>query len=174
MAAAPRLTHLFDRMVDLLILRVVLPAAAFVLVAALLVMAAQIVSRYAVGSSIVWSEELARYALIWSTMLGAAVAYHQAESIAVTALLESFPRLGRHVLTPAIHVAALIFGGVLVAQGWALTARNFARGQMTTALEVPIAWINLAIPVGGALLVLVALAGLLRGRATFRPPRLED
>jgi TRAP-type C4-dicarboxylate transport system permease small subunit len=174
MSAALRLARLFDRAVDVLVLRIVLPAASLVLVAALLVMAAEIVSRYLVGSSLVWSEELARYALIWSTMLGAAVAYHQAESIAVTALLESFPRLGRQVLTPVIHAATLSFGIVLVAQGWALTARNFARGQMTTALEVPIAWVNLAIPVGGALLALVAVAGLLRGRATFRPPRVGD
>jgi TRAP-type C4-dicarboxylate transport system permease small subunit len=172
--AARRLTLLFDRLVELLILRAVLPAAALALLAALLVMAAQIASRYLVGSSLVWSEELARYALIWSTMLGAAVAYQQAESIAVTALLEAFPRLARHVLTPVIHAITLLFGVVLVAQGWALTSRNFARGQMTTALEVPIAWVNLAIPVGGALLALVAVAGLLRGHATFRPPRVGD
>ena len=169
-----RAAEVFDRAIEFLLLRLALPAATAALAVALLSMAAQVVSRYFFGWSLVWSEEVARYALAWSTMLGAAVAYHKVDNIAVTVLLERFPALARYALTPAIHAASLVFALVLLVEGWAFTARNFARGQMTTALEIPIAWIYLAMPVGGALIAVAAVAGLLRGRPTFQPPRLED
>jgi TRAP-type transport system small permease protein len=156
-----------DHAVAWLIRRIVLPIAAAALAVALSAMAAEIVCRYFLSFSLVWAEELSRYAIIWSTMLGAPVAYYDGESIAVTMVLETFPALSRRLLVPLVHSVTLVFGAVLAVAGWGLTARNFARNQLMTALELPIAWVNLAVPVGGGLLVLVGLIGLLHRRPSF-------
>src|ERR1035437_10938826 len=58
---------------------------------ALISMAAQVVARYLIGSSLIWSEELSRYALIWSAMVGSAVAYQRGAHIAVTVLVDLLP-----------------------------------------------------------------------------------
>jgi hypothetical protein len=45
-----------------------------------------------------------------------------------------------------------------------LTVRNFARHQLATALPIDIAWVQLAIPVGGVLLVIASLEAIVLGR----------
>ena len=42
-----------------------------------LVVAAQVLSRYLFNHSLFWSEELARYFLVWLSFLGASVAYRR-------------------------------------------------------------------------------------------------
>ena len=41
------------------------------------VVAAQVFFRYVLNHSLFWSEELARYILVWLTFLGASVAYRR-------------------------------------------------------------------------------------------------
>jgi TRAP-type C4-dicarboxylate transport system permease small subunit len=148
---------------DLLFGRWGLRLAAAALAVALAVMAAQVIGRYVLGSSIIWAEELARYALIWSAMIGSAVAYREGAHIGVTVLIDALPRRLQRPLARLVHLAALAFALVVTWQGWFLAMRNFDRGQTSPALQIDIAWIYLAVPVGGALLALAALEALWRG-----------
>ena len=104
-----------------------------------------------------------RYALVWSSMIGAAVAYRHGSHVAVTDLVKRLPSaLGRQTVR-GVHMLVFAFGAFLLWQGWALTMRNFARHQLSTSLEIEIAWIYLSIPLGGALLMLAALEAFIRG-----------
>src|SRR6056297_1946911 len=123
--------------------------------AALATILAQIVARFAFNSSLVWSEELARYLLVWSVMIGTAVAYRRAEHIAVVVLAE---RLGPNLRTALSRLVNSIVGGfslVLFYQSALLTMRTFERNQLSTAMQLEMGWAYLAIPVGAFLLVLV-------------------
>jgi TRAP-type transport system small permease protein len=136
------------------------------LAVALVAMAAQVVSRYGLGASIVWAEELARYALIWSTMVGSAVAYRRGAHVAMTALLDAAPPLLGRLVCRLCHAIALAFAALVVWQGWFLAMRNFQRGQLSPALQIEIGWIYLAVPAGAALIALAALEAVARGSAT--------
>jgi TRAP-type C4-dicarboxylate transport system permease small subunit len=149
------LTFLFDRVATLV--------TALTLTLALVVMAAQVVFRYAFNDSLYWAEEVARYALIWSSMIGAAVAYRHGSHVAVTDLVKRLPSSIQRQTLRVVHALVFAFGAFLLWQGWALTMRNFARHQLSTSLEIEIAWIYLSIPLGGALLMLAALEAFARG-----------
>ena len=133
------------------------------LAAALASMAGQVVFRYAIGSSLVWSEEFARYALIWSAMFGAAAGYQRGAHAAVTVLTDQLPgRLGTTAHRFS-HLVVVAFTAFVAWQGALLTGRNFARDQLSPALQIPIAWVYLAIPVGALLIGVAALLATWRG-----------
>lgn len=150
--------------VEVLIGRIGTFAAAATLSLALLAMAAQVFFRYFIGDSIIWAEELARYALLWSAMIGAAVAYRQGAHVAVGALWDLIPGgVVRH-LWRLIHLTVIAFAALMVWQGWFLSLRNFDRHQLSPALQIEIAWIYLAIPLGGLLIAVAAAEALWFGR----------
>lgn len=148
---------------DFLFERIAASLAAATLTVALAVMAAQVVFRYVFSDSLIWSEEVARYALVWSSMVGAAVAYRQGAHVAVTDLLVRLPAVLQALAIRAIHLLILGFALMLTWQSWWLTMRSFARHELTTALQIDIAWIQLAFPVGGALIAIAAIEAIWRG-----------
>ena len=151
-------------LLDLLIDKVGTFVAAATLTLALVVMAAQVVARYVFSDSLIWSEEVARYALIWSSMVGAAVAYRQGAHVAVTDVVVRLPQALQALCVRVVHLLIFGFALVLAWQSWTLTLRSFARHEVTAALQVDIAWVQLALAVGGALIGIVALEALWRGR----------
>jgi TRAP-type C4-dicarboxylate transport system, small permease component len=75
--------------------------------AMVLVTGAQIVCRL-YFSPLVWSEELTRYLLVWSTFLGASCVYKKLGHINVTAIKDLFPPAVQTVLGVTAH---LLCGG---------------------------------------------------------------
>jgi TRAP-type C4-dicarboxylate transport system permease small subunit len=149
------LGFLFDRVATLV--------TALTLTLALVVMAAQVIFRYVFNDSLYWAEEVARYALVWSSMIGAAVAYRHGSHVAVTDVVKRLPVSLQRQTVRAVHALVFAFGAFLLWQGWALTMRNFARHQLSTSLEIEIAWVYLSIPLGGLLLMLAAMEAFARG-----------
>lgn len=159
---AGKAAALVDRLASLLIDRFCLGAAVVALAAALAVVAAQVVFRYGLGNSIIWSEEFARFALIWSAFLGASVAYRRGEHVGVTLLLDRLPGSLARLLASVTHLITIAFAALVAWEGWHLTMRVFDRGEVANAIRVEIAWIYLAVPIGALFLGIAALAALLR------------
>lgn len=147
---------------DFLFERVATFVTALALTLALVVMGAQVVFRYALNDSLFWAEEVARYALIWSSMIGAAVAYRHGSHVAVTDGVKRLPFTLQRQVARVVHALVFAFGAFLLWQGWMLTLRNFARHQLSTSLEMEMAWIYLSIPIAGALLMLAAIEAFAR------------
>lgn len=143
--------------------RVATPVTGLSLTLALVVMAAQVIFRYAFNDSLFWAEEVARYALIWSSMIGAAVAYRHGSHVAVTDVVKRLPQGLQRQLVRVVHALVFAFGAFLLWQGWMLTMRNFERHQLSTSLEIEIAWIYLSIPLSGALMMVAAAEAYARG-----------
>lgn len=150
--------------VEFLINRVGTLLAAATLLLALGAMSAQVFFRYFVGDSIIWAEELARYALLWSAMIGAAVAYRQGAHVAVVALWGMLPAVAARLVWRLIHLTVITFAALMTWQGLFLALRNFARHQLSPALQIEIAWLYLAIPFGGLLIAVAAAEALWFGR----------
>jgi TRAP-type C4-dicarboxylate transport system permease small subunit len=148
---------------DVVIDRVGTFVAAATLTVALAVMAAQVVFRYFLSDSLIWSEEVARYALIWSSMIGAAVAYRHGSHVAVTDIVVRLPRALQALTVRVVHLLIFGFAALLGWQSWALTLRSFARHEVTAALQIDIAWVQLALATGAALIAVVALEAIWRG-----------
>ena len=130
-----------------------------------LVVAAQVFSRYALNHSLFWSEELARYLLVWLTFLGAAVAYRRGVHPGIDIVYAKLPPAAKRLTTAVVGLLSLTLFAVMIVFG--VQFAHFVRLQISPALGIP-KWIIFAIiPVSGALLAvhgLAFLAAALKGR----------
>jgi TRAP-type C4-dicarboxylate transport system permease small subunit len=130
------------------------------------VVAAQVFCRYVLNHSLFWSEELARYLLVWMTFLGASVAFHRRVHPSIDILHVRAGAGLRRVMTVAGYVAAMLFFTVLTVYGLQFT--HFVRHQISPALQIPKWTVMAVLPLSGTILCLHAWAFLLeviRGRS---------
>src|SRR6185312_8065734 len=73
----------------------------------------QFFTRYVLNDSLAWTEEIARYALIWITFIGAAVVVRKNSHIAVEVLLHFLPAGSARVLLALVDTFKLLFIGLL-------------------------------------------------------------
>ncbi|SIO07548.1 TRAP-type C4-dicarboxylate transport system, small permease component [Rhodovulum sp. ES.010] len=158
-----RLFGLMDRAIGA-VLRPVLAAGMAALIA---VITLQIVSRVAF-TAVGWTEEVARFLLVWLTFLGAVLAWQQHRHIAVGVLVDRLPdRTGRLVTGTAL-VAGIAF---LLALAW--IARDYMAMQSfqkSAALRVPMTYVYAVIPLSAVLMAVLALSDLVRLALTGRRP----
>jgi TRAP-type C4-dicarboxylate transport system permease small subunit len=132
----------------------------------------QVFGRYILQISLSWPEELARYVLVWLMIFGVAAAAAGRSQIVVDTLLELVPASVRRALEALAALAGLVAVALLV---WTSQPLIFGPAGRSTspATGIPSFWIYLAVPVGGALLALFALAEvaeILRGKRPGPPP----
>lgn len=121
----------------------------------------QVFNRYVLGSSLVWSEELGRFLFIWSVWVGCSLAMRSDRHLRVTALAEfSGPRI-RLALDVFAQVTTLVFCGFVVVWGVQMILFLRRTGQEAPALEIPIYWVYLALPLGMALMAVRCLQNLM-------------
>ncbi|MFM1988837.1 MAG: hypothetical protein RJA99_1794 [Pseudomonadota bacterium] len=125
-----------------------------------------VVVRYLVDYSVPWSEEVARYLMVWLTFLGIGPVLRIGGHVAIDSLQASLPPLAARVLRALILSAVAGFLGLLVWTGRALVERTVF--QTTAVTEVSFAWVSAAVPVGAAFalwhLAAVARVVVLHGR----------
>lgn len=97
-----------------------------------------------------WTEELARYLMIWVGLLGASLAFEKRAHLGVDYFVGKFDPVGRKVLKIAALIVVLLFAiFVLIIGGWQLVSRTLELGQITPTLGIPKGWIYLAVPLSG-------------------------
>ncbi|MGB3290246.1 MAG: TRAP transporter small permease [Burkholderiaceae bacterium] len=116
----------------------------------------QVLSRFVFASPADWSEAWTRASLIWTVMLGVALAFRQGAMLSVE-MLHSFlgPR-NKRWLEHLILAICVSFLGFLAWVGGQMSWR--VRFQTMPSLEVSISWVYLAIPVGMTLAILAVVA----------------
>ncbi len=125
------------------------------LIASSFVLFINVVARYGFNDSFTWAEELKRYAIVWMVFIGSSLAARKGAHISVDVLwrvLGDHP--ARRVLVVSVDALCVLFSLFLVVYGWDLVAQAREFGQVTASLQVPLWTVQLAIPVGGALMAL--------------------
>lgn len=128
------------------------------IVALVAVMSLQIVSR-ALFTATSWSEETARYLLIWLTFLGACLAYHRGRHIAVSVLADALPPHGRRICQGLIALVTIAFMAVLLQVG--LDYMALQSFQQSAALRIPMSVVYVVMPLSAAIMAYMALTDLL-------------
>ncbi len=109
-----------------------------------------------------WTEELARYLMIWVGLLGACLAFEKKAHLGVDYFVGKFEPAGRKVLRLTALAVVLGFAiAALIIGGWQLVSRTLELKQTTPTLGIPKGWIYLAVPVSGVFTVIFTLAQML-------------
>ena len=108
-----------------------------------------------------WAEEVPRLLLIWPTYLGGGVSTGRRPHLPAGLL----PLIVRHerarsVISMLADLCTIGFMAIVAWAGWDLTSRTW--NSLTTSLQIPVAWMYLALPVCAALSCIVALIALPR------------
>lgn len=115
-------------------------------------------SRYVMVRTFTWYDEIARGCFVWLTFLGAAVGVKRHAHFRLHVVVDRLsPRL-RQVTVLILPVAVIIFASVLIQQG--LVFLELGRFQQTPVMGLSKMWIYVAIPIGGALMILYSLGPL--------------
>lgn len=118
----------------------------------------QIASRYLLGNSSSWSEELAKILLIWGSFLGSAVAYAEKSHLGVDFFVGKLKPLHRHMVALVVH--ALVGGGAayLMMYGGSVVMQNaFQYSQTTAAMKLQWGYVYMALPITGAFFTTFAI-----------------
>ena len=120
-------------------------------------------TRYAMGSQASWSEELARFLLIWIGVLGAAYASGQGMHLSIDLLQPKMQPENRQKLQNFIHIIIALFAfAVLVVGGGRLIYITHHLGQLSPALRIPMSVVYAAIPLAGLLVVYYKIQTIIR------------
>ncbi|MCX5823028.1 MAG: TRAP transporter small permease [Deltaproteobacteria bacterium] len=126
-----------------------------ILATLLLIVLAQIVSRYVFNNSLSWTEEAARYLMIWGVLLGVSLSYLNGYLISIETFVNRFPAYVRRVVRVVNRLLSLFFTGLLTAYGVNLCI--LGTQMEAPSLEISYVWIYLAVPVGAGLLFVLFL-----------------
>lgn len=132
-------------------------------------------TRKILGDQARWSEELARFLLVWIAFLGGAIAYLDDKHLGVDLLVSHFDSSAKRISRIITHSLVFIFSLLVMGVGGTqLVADRFDSGQLLPALEIHKAWFYLAVPVSGFLISLFALGNVIAFIAGSTTPQSND
>lgn len=111
-----------------------------------IIIAVQVVTRL-LGISLPWSEELARFFLIWLTFLGCSLALKQESHLSVDFFVKLAPQKVQLVIGLFVKFLMVVFFGVLLVYGIKLSIAAMA--TPSTSLQWPMGLIYIVLPVSG-------------------------
>jgi len=137
------------------------PVAAVLVVVEVIILASGVFTRYVLGRPLVWTDELATILFLWLAMIGSVVAYRRGEHIRLSVLVRRAPARIAAILETVSSVITAIF----VIELMPASVKFFQQEQidLTPALSIPQSYVVLAIIVGLALILVLALLRLSEG-----------
>lgn len=108
---------------------------------------------FAAGASLIITDELTRYLMIWTAMLAAALVVYEDGHVRISLLPNAMPRWARMVLRICSQLVVLFFLGVLIVVSLMILPETMS--QMTIALGVSVAWFTAALPVSAAIMAIL-------------------
>ncbi len=114
------------------------------LAAMTLIMGFQVFSRYALGQSLSWSEEITRYIFIWSGFLSVSYCSKKCLSIKIEQFVAAFPRRGRALFKVVNHTFELIFFLYMIPFSYSYMMSAVESGQLSPACGIPMYYIQAA------------------------------
>ncbi len=157
-AATP--APLWERLDDGLttVVRVV---SAALLLAIVLTISWQVTARYIPDLRVPrWTEEISLIFMVWLAMLGSGLAVRAGEHLSVDVVTRQLPKRVQRGLERAVWLAFAGFGGYLFWYGLELSQRTMT--QTFAATQLPVGWMYLGLPFGGALMAYYALRNVVR------------
>lgn len=123
----------------------------------------QVASRFILGSPSSFTDELARYLMIWVGILGAAYISGRNMHVAIDVLPTRLSKPVQKRLMLIVRILIILFCLLaMVIGGSRLVYITYVLGQNSPALQVPLAVVYSVIPISGILIIYYKVSDILK------------
>lgn len=123
----------------------------------------QVFTRYVVGIPSSYTDELARYLMIWIGVLGAAYVSGRNLHVAIDVIPSRSSNQTKKKLSKTVYILIILFVVcAFVIGGIRLVYLSYILGQQSPALHIPLAVVYMVIPISGLLIVFYKASDLLK------------
>ena len=130
----------------------------------------QVFSRFILNSPSSFTEELARYLLVWTGLLGAAYGVGKHSHLAIDLYGHKLSPQARSKADLIVHASIFVFAtSVMVIGGYHLVSLTSALEQISAALQIKLAYVYFALPLSGVLIMFYSIVGLLESFRGAKP-----
>lgn len=126
--------------------------------------------RYVMQSPFMWTEEVARYLLVWLGFTAVSIALRQDKHIKVEVLASFVPLIVVKLMRYIVDVLIAIFFVVLLWQGYLMTVNNI---MTASTFQISMSWILAAVPVAAALTLVQLFLNVIKKIFTEFVPQSE-
>ena len=128
--------------------------------AEIVILFAGILARYVFHRPLIWSDELASILFLWLAVLGSALAFRRGENLRMMTLVNRLPQAVQRQIEAVVLAASLAFLAMILPASIAHVELEAV--VITATLELSMTWRTLAMPVGIALMIALALLRIAR------------
>ncbi|WP_111309681.1 TRAP transporter small permease [Confluentibacter sediminis] len=123
----------------------------------------QVFTRFVMGTPSSFTDELARYLMIWVGILGAAYVSGRKMHVAIDVLPSRTSTENQKKIARIVNVIIILFSiTALVIGGSRLVYISYLLGQSSAALQIPLAMVYIVIPISGILIIYYKTSDLLK------------
>ena len=148
--------------------------AVFAVCVMFLTVVVQIIARYVFSSPPVWTEDVARYAMVWTGLLGATLSFKtRLDAVLMNSVFPKRPNYLGYLADAIQSAAVLIFVLPVVYFCFIGLRGGFAKGYLARqsgltadTLGIPMAWISVAVPLS-MIIILIHLFARWAGDDVF-------
>lgn len=115
--------------------------------------------RYFLGNALIWSEEAARFAMVWVAFLGGSLTFRVGGHVAIDYFRSLLHSSYQRYIDVVIAVAVASFLILLIHTGFVMVGR--VSDQRSAAMEISLAIPYAALPIGGLLMLYQMTVALL-------------
>ena len=115
--------------------------------------------RYVLRSPLGWSEEFARYIMIWMALLSVALCIWRHEHVGVTMFIKKLPRMMAKIMIFISNGLVMLFLSVLLVYGLQMAERG--KAQIATGLGTTMKWWLMAVPVSAGICMVMLLCKMI-------------
>jgi TRAP-type transport system small permease protein len=132
---------------------------AVTMTALVLIVFAEVIWRYFLRSSISWSEEAARFLMLWVAFVGGVLAYVHDEHLGLDIVIQLAPaKVGRFLLVVA-NLLAMVAIALIAIGGYVVVMQNL--DWLSPALDIPYGYVYVVCPLCSVLMLFQALLKLM-------------
>jgi len=118
--------------------------------------------RYVLQSPLSWSEEVARYLMIWAASLAISVGIMRREHLGITILISRIPPWAQKCVAVLVNLAVIWFLWILTKFGYYMALEGQAQlSPVLAKYRISMMWSLSAIPVAGALAIIQTVLQIL-------------
>jgi len=134
----------------------------------------QVFTRFVLRDPSSFTEELARYLLIWVGLLGASYAAGKKMHLAIDVVLQALKKKTKIWAEIIIQIFILLFSFfVMVVGGLRLVTITLTLNQISAALRIKLGYVYLVLPLSGLLIMFYASVFIVERLGAFSGKQLE-